>query len=76
MDQNKITEKSYNNYYKRTYCGTTLMSMEKLDEDAYITQIRVIDGIPYLEKLKNNERISLYKLTISSSEMDILKEIV
>lgn len=50
MDQNKITEKSYNNYYKRTYCGTTLMSMEKLDEDAYITQIRVIDGIPYLEK--------------------------
>lgn len=67
----KTTEEYGSNFYRRTYSGTALMKAEKIGKhDYFITQIRVIDGIPYLEKLKNNTRISLEKLAIYKVQLE------
>ena len=50
--------------YKRTYSGTTLLSFEKENGNTIIRQIRVINGIPYIEKLINDVRVSLDELVI------------
>lgn len=67
----KTTEEYGDNFYRRTYSGTALMKAEKVGEhDYFVTQIRVIDGIPYLEKLKNNTRISLEKLAVYKVQLE------
>lgn len=55
--------------YVRKYDGSALLKYTKLsDKDYEVQQVLVINGIPYLEVLRNNVRVSITKLVKSKTK--------